>query len=348
MQKSNLGRTSIEVSKICLGTMTYGRQNTEKEAHLQMDTALEYGVNFFDTAEMYSAPPSADSQGKTEQYIGRWFKSSGKRDQVVLASKVIGRGLGIPWIREGQSRLNRTNIRAAIESSLQRLQTDYIDLYQLHWPDREMSLFGKNGVGYSHAQNDDAVAFEETLSALQELIDEGKIRSVGLSNESPWGTMKFLELAEQGKGPRMASIQNAFSLLNRSFEVGLAEIALREDCGLLAYAPLAAGTLSGKYLNGAEPAGARRTEFTGQTRYMTANSDSAVQAYVDLAKKHGIDPSQMALAFVHQQSFVTSTIIGATNQSQLLNALESIDLSLSDDLLNELNAIHQIYTYPCP
>ena len=348
MQKSILGRTSIEVSKICLGTMTYGRQNTEKEAHLQMDTALEHGVNFFDTAEMYSAPPSAESQGKTEEYIGRWFKSSRKRDQVVLASKVIGRGFNIPWIREGQSRLNQTNIRAAIEGSLQRLQTDYIDLYQLHWPDREMSLFGKNGVGYSRAQNEDAVAFEETLSALQELVDEGKIRSVGLSNESPWGTMKFLELAEQGKGPRMASIQNAYSLLNRSFEVGLAEIALREDCGLLAYAPLAAGTLSGKYLNGAKPAGARRTEFTGQTRYMTANADDAVQAYVDLANKHNIDPSQMALAFVHQQSFVTSTIIGATNQSQLLNTLESIDLTLSDDLMNELQAIHQIYTYPCP
>ena len=348
MQQSKLGRTDINVSKICLGTMTYGRQNTEKEAHLQMDTALDHGVNFFDTAEMYSAPPSADSCGKTEEYIGNWFKSSGNRDKVVLASKVIGRGLRISWIRDGKSRLNRANIKAAVEGSLKRLQTDYIDLYQLHWPDREMALFGTKGVGYVHGESEDAVPFEETLSALDDLVKEGKIRAVGLSNESPWGTMKFLELAEQGKGPRMASIQNAYSLLNRSFEVSLAEIALRENCGLLAYAPLAAGTLSGKYLNGAKPAGARRTEFTGQTRYMTANADEAVQAYLDLAEKHKLDPCQMALAFVHSQPFVTSTIIGATSQSQLLTALESINLSLSDEILQELQTIHQIYTYPCP
>ncbi len=348
MQQSKLGRTDIDVSKICLGTMTYGRQNTEKEAHLQMDTALDYGVNFFDTAEMYSAPPSAESCGKTEEYIGNWFKNSGNRDKVVLASKVIGRGSRISWIREGQSRLNRANIRAAIDGSLKRLQTDYIDLYQLHWPDREVGLFGKSGVGYVHNENDDAIPLEETLSALGELVKEGKIRAVGLSNETPWGTQKFLTLADQGKGPRMASIQNAYSLLNRSFEVGLAEIAIREDCGLLAYAPLAAGTLSGKYLNGAKPAGARRTEFTGQTRYMTANSDAAVQSYVDLAKKHNLDPSQMALAFVNQQPFVTSTIIGATTQSQLLNALESITLSLDGEILEDLQNIHQIYTYPCP
>ena len=267
---------------------------------------------------------------------------------MVLASKVIGRGSRISWIREGQSRLNRANIRAAIDGSLKRLQTDYIDLYQLHWPDREVGLFGKSGVGYVHNENDDAIPLEETLSALGELVKEGKIRAVGLSNETPWGTQKFLTLADQGKGPRMASIQNAYSLLNRSFEVGLAEIAIREDCGLLAYAPLAAGTLSGKYLNGAKPAGARRTEFTGQTRYMTANSDAAVQSYVDLAKKHNLDPSQMALAFVNQQPFVTSTIIGATTQSQLLNALESITLSLDGEILEDLQNIHQIYTYPCP
>ena len=348
MEKRKLGQTDIEVTKICLGTMTYGRQNTEAEAHLQMDTALDQGVNFFDTAEMYSAPPSPDSCGKTEEYLGNWFQKTGNREKIVLASKVIGRGLRISWIRDGKSRLDRKNIEAALDGSLKRLKTDYIDLYQLHWPDREANLFGGKGVGYSHIDNDDAVPMEETLGALDDLVKAGKIRTVGLSNESPWGTMKFLELANQGKGPRMASIQNAYSLLNRSFELSMGEVAIREQVGLLAYAPLAAGTLSGKYLNGAQPAGARRTEFEGQNRYSKPYADDAVQAYVDIASKHGLDVCQMALAFVHDQAFVTSTIIGATNQSQLLNALESAGLKLSDEVMSDLEDVHLKYTYPCP
>jgi aryl-alcohol dehydrogenase-like predicted oxidoreductase len=348
MEMRKLGRTEINVSKICLGTMTWGRQNTEIEGHLQMDTALNHGVNFFDTAEMYSAPPSADSCGKTEEIIGTWFANRKCRDDIVLASKVIGRGLGIPWIRNGESRLNRKNIEAALDASLKRLQTDYIDLYQLHWPDRPSNLFGKKGVGYTHTTDDNSVPLEETLGVLEDLVQSGKIRAVGLSNESSWGTMKFMELANQGKGPRMASIQNAYSLLNRSFELSLAEVSIRENCGLLAYAPLAAGTLSGKYLNGATPSGARRTAFEGQTRYMTPYGEEATQAYVDVASKHGLDPSQMALAFVLPQSFVTSTIIGATNLSQLLNALESADLELSDEVLSDLDDVHLRYTYPCP
>ena len=246
-----LGRSGIEVSAICLGTMTWGTQNSEEEGFAQMDLAVDRGVNFFDAAEMYPVPPTAETQGRTEEIVGNWLQSRKCRDKIVLATKVTGPGPRFSYIRDGDCRLDRKNITAAIETSLQRLRTDYIDLYQLHWPDRATNIFGR--LGFDDEADETAVPLEETLEVLDELVRSGKVRSVGLSNETPWGTMTFLKLAEAGKGPRMVSVQNPYSLLNRSFEVGLAEVAIREDCGLLAYAPIAAGVLSGKYLGGARP-----------------------------------------------------------------------------------------------
>ncbi|WP_046078421.1 NADP(H)-dependent aldo-keto reductase [Halomonas sp. HG01] len=343
MQTRPLGRTGLDVSRLCLGTMTFGEQNSEAEAHEQLDRAVAFGVNFIDTAEMYPVPPRAETQGLTESYVGSWLKARGARDDVIIATKAAGPGLD--HIRGGP-RLTRGHLHQAIDTSLARLQTDYVDLYQLHWPDRRANFFGR--LGYEHDAEEDATSLEESLSALQELVQAGKIRAVGLSNETPWGVMHALQLAERQDLPRVASVQNPYSLLNRSFEVGLAEIAHREDVGLLAYSPLAFGKLSGKYLDGARPEGARLTLFERFQRYNSPQAEEATRAYVEIARQHGLDPTQMALAYVNSRSFLTSNIIGATTMAQLESNLESESLRLDDEVLAAIEAVHQRHPNPSP
>lgn len=347
MQYRPLGRTGLSVSAIGLGTMTWGRQNSEAEGHAQMDYALGEGVNFWDTAEMYAIPPTADTYGRTEEIIGTWFKATGKRDKVILASKVIGfTDGGFPWVRNGQAKLDRANIFAAVEDSLRRLQTDYIDVYQLHWPDRPTNRFGARN--YVHQPEKDGTPIEETLAALDELVKSGKVRHIGVSNETPWGVMQFLKLAEDKGLPRIASIQNAYNLLNRTFEQGLAEVCLREDVGLLAYSPLAAGTLSGKYLDGAVPAGSRRSLDHRKSRYATVNADVTTAAYLDVARRHGLSPTQMAIAFTLHQPFVASSLIGATTMEDLKSNIAAVNLTLSDEVLKDIEAVNARYPDPCP
>ncbi len=346
MQLRELGRSGIQVSPLCLGTMTFGQQNTEAEAHAQLDLALAAGINFIDTAEIYPVPPLPETQGRTERYIGNWLKSRGCRSRVVLATKVAGPADWLPHVREGRNRLDRPNIEAALDASLRRLQTDWIDLYQLHWPDRETNFFGK--LGYTPANHDASVPLLETLQTLADLAGAGKIRQIGVSNETPWGLMRYLTLAEQYDLPRMVSIQNPYSLLNRSFEIGLAETALREDCGLLAYSPLAFGVLSGKYLNGRRPPGARLTLFERFNRYSNPEAEAATADYVALAHRRGLDPAQMALAWVTSRPFTTSNIIGATTLEQLENNLASIDLQLDETVIAEIEAIHTRQPNPAP
>ncbi|PCJ20024.1 MAG: NADP(H)-dependent aldo-keto reductase [Candidatus Cloacimonadota bacterium] len=348
MKYTTLGDTKLKVSKICLGTMTYGEQNTIEEAHEQMDYALEQGVNFFDTAELYAIPPKKETQGKTEEFIGKWFQSRKNRDKIVLASKIAGPAEWVSHIRNG-SGLDKTNITQAVESSLSRLQTDYIDLYQLHWPARNTNFFGVRGIQNlkdQETQIEDSI--HETLSALKDLINAGKIKAIGLSNETPFGVMKFLELAKYHNLPRVQTIQNPYSLLNRSYEVGLAEISLRENCLLLPYSPLGFGVLSGKYLNGQNPKDARLTLYKGYERYRGPNGILATQEYVDLAKFHNISPSQMALSYVNTRSFVCSNIIGATKLEQLKENIASINVDLSDEVLEAIEAIQDKYPNPAP
>ncbi|HCP57411.1 MAG: NADP(H)-dependent aldo-keto reductase [Pseudomonadaceae bacterium] len=345
MQFRQLGKTDITVSALCLGTMTWGEQNSQSEGIAQIDRAKEYGVNFIDTAEMYPVPPRAETYTKTEQIIGEYFKQRGDRADWVLASKIAGPGNGIDYIRDGQLRHNRQHIREAVDASLKRLQTEWIDLYQLHWPERPTNFFGQ--LDYKH-QESQFTAFEETLDALAEQVKAGKIRHVGLSNETPWGTMEFLKLAESRNLPRCVSIQNPYSLLNRTFEIGLAEVAIREQCGLLAYSPLAFGMLSGKYENGARPADARLTLFSRFARYSNPQAVAACSRYVALAKEHGLDPAQMALAFVTARPFVTSNIIGATTMEQLESNLASSELTLSSDVMEGIQAIHTAQPNPAP
>lgn len=346
MEYRPLGRTGLDVSVICLGTMTWGGQNTEDEAHAQLDLALDRGVNFIDTAEMYPIPPAEHHQGRTEAYIGSWLKARGGRDRVILATKVTGRSDNFPYLRGGETRLDKASIEAAIDTSLTRLQTDYVDLYQLHWPERRTNFFGK--LGYEVDDDGDAVPLEETLGALDDLVRAGKVRHVGVSNETPWGVMRLLELAEGGGLPRIASIQNPYNLLNRSFEVGLAEVAWREECGLLAYSPLGFGTLSGKYLGGARPEGSRLAMFPHYGRYSTARGEDAIARYVALAREHDLDPARMALAFVNSRPFVTSTIVGATSVSQLESDIASVEVTLSDEVLQGIEAVHADIPNPCP
>lgn len=347
MQYRPLGRTGLSVSAIGLGTMTWGRQNSEAEGHAQMDYALGEGVNFWDTAEMYAIPPTADTYGRTEEIIGTWFKATGKRDKVILASKVIGfTDGGFPWVRNGQAKLDRANVFAAVEASLRRLQTDYIDVYQLHWPDRPTNRFGARN--YVHRPEKDGTPIEETLAALDELVKSGKVRHIGVSNETPWGVMQFLKLAEERGLPRIASIQNAYNLLNRTFEQGLAEVSLREDVGLLAYSPLAAGTLSGKYLDGAVPAGSRRALDHRKSRYATVNADVATAAYLDVARRHGLSPTQMAIAFTLHQPFVASSLIGATTMEDLKSNIAAANVTLSDEVMKDIEAVNARYPDPCP
>ena len=345
MEYRRLGRSDIEVSVLCLGTMTWGVQNSEAEAFEQMDYALDQGVNFLDTAEMYPVRQSAETYGRTEEIIGNWMAERGTRDKVIVATKIVGPG-GFPYIRGGKTRHNREHISAAIDTSLARLKTDYVDLYQLHWPDRSTNTFGK--LAFEANDDEDMTPFEETLEALDDLVKAGKVRTVGVSNENPWGVMKFLGLAEAGQGPRMASIQNPYSLLNRSFETRLAEVAIREDCGLLAYAPVAAGALTGKYLGGKRPEGARVTLWPDNKRYQGPVAEAAIQAYVNLAQEHGLDPAQMAVAFTASRPFLTSSIIGATTMDQLRNNIAAKDLALSGAVLTAIEDIHKVHTYPCP
>lgn len=345
MKTRRLGRTDIEVSEICLGTMTWGEQNAEAEAAEQLDLAIAEGINFIDAAEMYPVPPRPETQGLTETYLGNWLAKRGKRDDLVIASKVAGPGNGLTYLRNGPS-LTRAHIRKACEDSLQRLQTDYLDLYQVHWPSRNANFFGK--LGYQHQPDEQSTPIEETLEALHELVQEGKIRQIGISNETPWGTAEYLRLSRERHWPRVASIQNPYNLLNRTFEVGMAEIACREQVGLLAYSPLAFGVLSGKYLGGQRPQGARLSLYTRFTRYTSPQGERATQAYVDLAKQHGLSPAQMALAYVTGRDFVTSNIIGATTVKQLKENIRSASLTLDEPVVAEIEALHQAFTYPCP
>ncbi|MBF8222587.1 NADP(H)-dependent aldo-keto reductase [Halomonas sp. 328] len=343
MQTRPLGDTGIDVSRLCLGTMTFGEQNSEAEAHEQLDRAVAFGINFIDTAEMYPVPPQADTQGRTERYIGSWLKARGSRDDVIIASKIAGPGMD--YLRGG-SRLTREQIHQAVETSLERLQTDYIDLYQLHWPDRYTNFFGR--LGYEPKEEEVATPLEESLSALKELVDSGKVRAIGLSNETPWGLMQSLRLAERLDLPRVASIQNPYNLLNRTFEVGLAEIAHRENVGLLAYSPLAFGVLSGKYLDGNWPPKARLTLYERFQRYNSESAMEATRAYVAIAQEHGLDPAQMALAFVNSRPFLTSNIIGATTMEQLESNLASESLKLEPAVLEAIEAVHRRQPNPCP
>ena len=345
MDTTKLGNSDLTVSKVCLGTMTWGTQNSETDAHQQLDYAVSRGINFIDTAEFYSVPPNAESYGKTEAMIGHWLKKQ-PRDKIVLATKIAGAGRTIEWVRDGQLHFDRKNIRAAIEASLTRLQTDYVDLYQLHWPDRNTPIFGQ--YQFDPAKERDSVPIAETLAALAELVTEGKVRAIGLSNETPWGVMQFLRHAEQLNLPRVVSVQNAYNLLNRSWESGLAEIGFRENIALLPYSALAFGFLSGKYL--ADPAAdGRATLFPGfAQRYTKENVQPAVAAYVALAKRHNLTPAQLAQAFVASRWFVTSTIIGATTLAQLAENIDACALTLSDEVLQEIEALHLRYTNPAP
>lgn len=345
MKYRKLGTTDIDVSVICLGTMTWGRQNTESEGHEQMDYALEQGVNFFDTAEMYAVPPTPDTYGKTESIIGTWFADRKNRDQVILASKIAGPGPG--WIRDGKGKIDRKNILEAIEGSLKRLQTDYIDLYQLHWPNRGSYHFSQQW-NYQPKFDKNKVEdnFVEVLETLNDLIKQGKIRNIGLSNETAWGAAKYLELSDKHGLPRMMSMQNEYNLLCRLFEPDLHEMALTEKCGLLAWSPLATGMISGKYLDGKRPEGTRWS-LDGQSMSRdTKQANDAVRAYIKVAEKHGLDVCQMALAFVNSRPFVTANIIGATTMDQLKTNIDSINLDLSDDVLKDIQEVFRDYPMP--
>jgi len=344
MEYRKLGRTDLQVSTIGLGTMTWGLQNTQEEGFEQMDFALEQGINFFDTAEMYAIPPSAKTFGTTETIIGNWFAARKTRDKVILATKISGPGLS--WVRNGGA-IDRENIQLALDASLKRLQTDYVDLYQLHWPNRGSYHFGRTwNYAPKFDTNKETDNFLEVLHAIQALIQAGKIRHFGLSNETAWGITKWLQLSDQHDLPRVASIQNEYSLLCRYFESDLSEISLNEDCGLLAWSPLCRGILSGKYLNGARPQGARLTIETRPEHRLTPMTEKATSRYVDLAQRFKLDACQMAIAFVNSRPYVTSTLVGATNMTQLKTNIDAITLVLSDEVNAEIETIRREYPAP--
>ncbi|MCY0146382.1 aldo/keto reductase [Hoeflea sp. G2-23] len=346
MKMNPLGRTEMMVSEICLGTMTWGEQNTEVEAHAQMDYALTQGVNFFDTAEMYpTAPTSAETQGRTEEYIGSWFRASGKRNDVILATKMVGDG--VKWIRDAKG-FTRASVQQAVDGSLKRLGVDHIDLYQLHWPNRGSYHFRKHWAYDASTQNKSSTVpdIRETLEGLGDAVKAGKIRAIGLSNESAWGTMQFVQLAEQHGLPRVASIQNEYNLICRLFDTDLAEVAHHEDVGLLAFSPLAAGILTGKYQGGALPEGSRRERVENLGGRWRPESEAAIQAYLDVAQKHGLDPAQMAIAFCLTRPFMTSAIIGATNMDQLKVAIDAKDVKLSDAVLADIATARRAHPLP--
>ena len=346
MNYKKLGNTDLDVSTICLGTMTWGEQNTEEEGFEQMDYALEQGVNFWDTAELYSIPPKEKTFGLTEKIIGNWFQKTKKRENIILATKVAGPSRN--YIREGENNFGIKNMTIALNDSLKRLKTDYIDLYQLHWPERETNMFGR--LGYEHKNNHkNWNKFEDVLENLNKFKKEGKIREIGLSNETPWGVTKCLQISLQNNLPKMMSVQNPYNLLNRTYEIGLAEISIREEIGLLAYSPLASGYLTGKYRNNQMPKNSR-LERDGDfwTRYDKPNTNKAVDAYYTIAKKNNIDFTQMSIKFCEIQPFVTSVIIGATTMDQLKTNIESVNINLSEKVINEINEVQNIYPNPCP
>jgi aryl-alcohol dehydrogenase-like predicted oxidoreductase len=340
-----LGLSDLKIPSICLGTMTFGEQTPEADAHAQLDLALERGINFIDAAELYAVPPKAETYGRTEEIVGRWLACQ-PRDRIVLATKVAGPGRTMPWIRSGNLDYTRENLRTALENSLRRLQTDYVDLYQLHWPARNQPMFGQ--WRYDPAKEHDSVPIHAQLETLAELVQEGKVRAIGVSNEHPWGVMQFVRLAEEYGLPRIASIQNAYHLLNRTYEVGLAEVCHREQVGLLAYSPLAFGHLTGKYLGDANAPG-RVTQFKGfGQRYEKSGFAPALAAYVNLAKAHGLTPTQLALAFVHSSWFVSSVIVGASMLSQLREDLDACETRLGEDVLAEIDRLYLIHGSPAP
>jgi aryl-alcohol dehydrogenase (NADP+) len=344
MKYNVLGDSDLSVSEICLGTMTFGEQNSETEAHQQLDYAVSRGVNFLDAAEMYPVPPRAQTQGRTESFVGSWLKKQ-PRDKVILATKITAPGRGFEWVRGGPKAIDQLSVEEAVNGSLRRLQTDHIDLYQIHWPDRYLPNFGQ--AFYDPSQERSATGIEEQLEALDSVVKAGKVRYIGLSNESPWGVMQFLNIARERNLPQAASIQNAYSLLNRTYEPALSEVTRREGIPLIPYSALGFGHLTGKYLDGAKPAGARLTLFPpfGQ-RYTKENVEPASRAYAELARRHGLTPATMALAFVRSRWFVASTIIGATTLDQLKENIDGIDVTLPAPVLEEIDAIHLRYPNP--
>lgn len=346
MKYHTLPQLDEKVSKICLGTMTWGQQNNEAQAHEQMDFALDAGVNFWDTAEMYPSPPDKDKQGDTERFIGTWFAKSNKRQEVVLASKISP----MSFLRDGNTRFTAKHISAAIDGNLERLQTDYIDIYQLHWPERQSNFFGKRGYTEQMSQQDlsDLTPFLETIEALNEEIKKGRIRAYGLSNDTPWGVMHYLWEADKNGLIAPITVQNPYNLLNRLYEVGMAEISHRENIGLLAYSPLAFGVLSGKYLGGRRPEGARLTVFDHYERYINAEAKWATEQYAIIADEAGLDMAQMALAWVNTRPFVAANIIGATTIEQLRDNINSIDIELSSDVIEAIENVQQQQPNPSP
>ena len=349
MQLKALANTGILLPEICLGTMTFGEQNTQSDAFEQLEYALDQGLFFWDTAEMYPVPPKPETQGATETILGNWIAQRGKRDQLFIASKIAGPSQGGSHIRDGQTRFNAADIGSAIHGSLKRLQTDYIDLYQLHWPQRPTNFFGKLGYGNTEAQNTDEItALEETLTALSHEIKNGRIRYIGLSNETPWGTLKFLHLAEKLGLEKFVSVQNPYNLLNRTYEIGMSEIAYHENVGLLAYSPLAFGYLTGKFRHGARPTNTRISLYSRFSRYSNPQSEWATEQYAQLAEQHDLTLTQLSLAFIKQQFFVNSTIIGATNLDQLKENIQAFEIELSTDVLEGIEAIHRQQPNPAP
>ena len=346
MNYKKLGSTDVDVSTICLGTMTWGEQNSKADGFEQMDYAIDNGVNFWDTAEIYAIPMREETYGETENIIGEWFKKTKNRDKVILATKVSG-PTSKEYIRGGGCSYDQKSISEALEKSLKRMQTDYIDLYQLHWPERNTNFFGQQG--YEHDSNEkNWIAFEEILESLKKFVDAGKIRYVGLSNETAWGLAKCLELSKLKNLPKMMAVQNPYNLLNRTYEVGLAEISVREQSGLLAYSPLAFGYLTGKYRNNNMPKGSRVDLFKDFTRYNKENSIKAIEEYYKISQKFNLDFAQMSIKFCEIQPFVTSVIIGATTMQQLKTNVESVNVKLNNEIINQINEVQKIYPNPCP
>ena len=345
MNFKKLGNTDLKVSTICLGTMTWGEQNTQKEAFQQMDYAEDCDINFFDTAELYAVPPNKKTYGKTEEIIGNWFKQKNNREKIVLATKISGPGLS--WIRDGGLQYTEKNIKKAIDDSLKRLKTDFIDLYQLHWPERNTNYFGR--LGYEHTEEKKWNDFKSILEILKKFINQGKIRYIGLSNETAWGLSKFLEISKIFELPKMMSVQNPYNLLNRTYEIGLAEISIREKSGLLAYSPLAFGFLSGKYRNNNLPEGSRMKLFEDFfPRYKSNSATKAIEDYYKIAKKYNLSLTQMSLAFINSRSFVTSNIIGATTMEQLKENVGSLNIKIDKEIIQEINSIHKNNPNPAP
>jgi aryl-alcohol dehydrogenase-like predicted oxidoreductase len=346
MKYKKLGNTSIEVSSICLGSMNWGAQNTEAEGHTQLNMAIDSGINFIDTAEMYPIPPVEATYGRTEEIIGTWLAGRKDRDKLIIATKIAPPGKNRPWIRGTDNKLDKKNLQQAVDDSLKRLQTDYIDLYQVHWPERYTNYFGQ--LNYTHNPDRDGTPIEESLEALDDVVKSGKVRFIGVSNETPWGVAEYLRVSREKSLTRIVSIQNPYNLLNRTFEIGISEIAIREKVGLLAYSPLGFGVLSGKYLNDLKPEGSRLTDNPSYKRYMNDNGIRMTGKYVELAHEFGLEPAQMALAFILTRPFITSIIISASRPDQLKTDIECVDLELPEEVVKKIESLHFQQPNPCP